>query len=195
MNFIFVLLVAGGIVFALLTGNAKVVTTAVASSAGSAVERIFGLIGILAFWLGMAKIAETSGLLKSFAALLQPLVGRLFPGVPKGHPAMGAILMNMSANMLGMGSAATPFGLKAMGELQKLNSRKDTASDAMCTFLAINTAGLTLVPATIIAVRASFGSGNAAEIVGPTIFATFCSTLVAVVTDNLMRRRYSRRIR
>jgi len=194
MNLLFLVLVVGGILLALVTGNAGVVTTAVVSSATSAVERIIGLVGILTFWLGMARIAEKSGLLRNFVTILQPIVGKLFPGVPKGHPAMGAMLMNMGANMLGLGSAATPFGLKAMGELQKLNGHRNTASDAMCTFLALNTAGFTLIPATIIAIRASMGSVKAAEIVGPTIFATFCSTFVAVVTDYLMRKHYDGRI-
>jgi spore maturation protein A len=152
------------------------------------VERIFGLIGILTLWLGIAKIAEKSGLLETVTKLLQPIVRILFPSIPKGHPAMGAILMNISANLFGFGSAATPFGLKAMEHLQKLN-RSNQASQAMCTFLAINTSSVTLIPSTIIALRVNAGSANPMEIIGTILFATTVSTIVAIVADFFFRLR------
>ena len=147
---------------------------------------IIKLIGILTLWLGIAKIAEKSGLLQNFTKLLQPLVGWLFPSIPKGHPAMGAILMNYSANLFGLGSAATPFGLKAMEELQKLN-RSNRASEAMCTFLVINTSSITLIPSTIIAIRINAGSSNPTEIIGTMLFATIVSTVVAISADYACR--------
>jgi len=136
--------------------------------------------------LGIAKIAEKSGLLQCFTKLLQPLISWLFPTIPKGHPAMGAILMNYSANLFGLGSAATPFGLKAMEELQRLN-RSDRASEAMCTFLAINTSSITIIPSTIIAIRINAGSTNPTEIIGTMLFATFTSTFVAISADYICR--------
>ncbi|KKM11937.1 hypothetical protein SY88_05960 [Clostridiales bacterium PH28_bin88] len=193
MNGVFTFLVVSGILVAAFTGNMGAVTSAALNSATSAVERILGLIGVITLWLGVARIAERSGLLKLMTVLIQPLVGFLFPSVPRGHPAMGAMLMNMSANLLGFGSAATPFGLKAMGELQRLNPDKETASEAMCTFLAINTSSVTIIPATVIALRAAAGSINPAEIVTTTLFATTCSTLTAVIADYWFRRRSRRK--
>lgn len=189
MDLIFYILVIGGIIVAAINGRIDVVTNSLVSSANGAVERVLGLVGIMTLWLGMARIAEKSGLLEAMTRLIQPLIKLLFPSIPKGHPAMGSILMNICANMMGFGSAATPFGLKAMKELQKINDDKDTASDAMCTFLAINTSSVTLVPATLIAMRAAAGSNNPTEIVGTTLFATTCSTLVAITLDSIFRRR------
>ena len=128
----------------------------------------------MALWLGIMKIAEKGGLVAALAKMLRPLMVRLFPSVPSQHPAMGAIILNLSANMLGLGNAATPFGMKAMQELQTLNNDSDEASTAMCTFLALNTSCITLIPATIIGVRLSFGSANPTEIVGPHICYQHC---------------------
>lgn len=153
---------------------------------------VIKLTGILTLWLGIAKIAERSGLLNIITRLLQPLIAWLFPSIPRGHPAMGAILMNYSANIFGLGSAATPFGLKAMEELQKLN-RSDQASEAMCTFLVINASSITLIPSTIIAIRINAGSANPTEIIGTMLFATTVSTLVAVVGDYICRFYYWKR--
>jgi spore maturation protein A len=174
------------ILVAASTGKISNITSEAITSAGPAAMLIIKLIGILTLWLGIAKIAERSGLLKIFTRLLQPIVGCLFPSIPKGHPAMGAILMNFSANLIGLGSAATPFGLKAMEELQKLN-RSDRASEAMCTFLAINTSSITLIPSTIIAIRINAGSVNPTEIVGTMLFATSISTFVAICADYICR--------
>jgi spore maturation protein A len=188
LNIVFLFLVVSSVVVSALSGNMNQLTEAIALSAGEAVERIFGLIGILTLWLGIAKIAEKSGLLETVTKLLQPIVRILFPSIPKGHPAMGAILMNISANLFGFGSAATPFGLKAMEHLQKLN-RSNQASQAMCTFLAINTSSVTLIPSTIIALRVNAGSANPMEIIGTILFATTVSTIVAIVADFFFRLR------
>ncbi|NCG21340.1 MAG: spore maturation protein [Rhodobacterales bacterium] len=153
-----------------------------------AVTIVLELIGYMALFLGLMKVAEASGLLDIIAKLLRPLMVRLFPDVPANHPAMGAMIMNMSANALGLGNAATPFGIKAMQELDKLNTEKGTATNAMALFLAINTSGVTLVPTTVIAFRASFGSQNAAGIIGTTLMATLLSTSVAVVACKLYQR-------
>lgn len=153
-----------------------------------AVELSIGLIGVMSLWLGLMKIAEQSGLIAKLARLLKPLTTRLFPDVPPDHPAMGAMIMNISANMLGLANAATPLGLKAMEELNKLNKKVGTATDAMCTFLVINTSNVQLIPATVIAIRASAGASNPAEIIGPVIVATTINTIVGVVTVKLLAR-------
>ncbi len=156
--------------------------------AKTAVELAIGLIGIMALWLGVMKIAEEAGLIRKLAAILRPLTTRLFPGVPADHPAMGAMIMNISANMLGLANAATPLGLKAMEELNKLNPKAGTATDAMCTFLVINTSNVQLIPATVIAIRAAAGSANPTEILGPVIVATFLSLVVGVTVVKLLAK-------
>jgi spore maturation protein A len=139
----------------------------------------------------MMRIAEDAGLLNKLARLLQPAVRFLFPSVPKNHPAIGYIMSNMSANILGLGNAATPMGIKAMQELQKLNPDKDTASTAMCTLLALNTSSITLIPTTLIAIRMNYNSVNPAEIVGTTLIATIISTAAAIFVDRWYRRSRS----
>ncbi len=188
VNVVWLVLIVGGIVVSGLHHTMIPVTEAIVTGTEKAVEVAFGFIGILTLWLGMARIAEESGLMRAFARFLAPIVSRLFPGIPEDHPAMGNMVMNMTANMLGMGSAATPFGLKAMEELQKLNDMKDRASANMITFLAINTASINLVPATVIALRVAANSKNPTVIVGPTIIATCFSTVVAVTVDRIFRR-------
>lgn len=189
LNVIWLLLLASGIVIAALNGQVEVATEAALGAARGAVEVCFDLIGVMALWLGIMRIGEKAGLIKTLAQGLRPVTSRLFPSVPAEHPAMGAIILNLSANILGLGNAATPFGLKAMRELQELNNHSDEASEAMCTFLALNTSCITLIPATIIGVRVSFNSSNPTEIVGATIFATSCSMLLAVTVDYLFRTR------
>ncbi len=189
LNVIWLLLLATGIVVAALNGNIEVVTEAALGAAKGAVEVCFDLVGVMALWLGIMKIAEKGGLVQSLARLLRPITVRLFPSVPSHHPAMGTIILNLSANMLGLGNAATPFGMKAMQELQELNQESDEASEAMCTFLALNTSCITLIPATIIAVRFSFSSANATEIVGACIFSTAISMVIAVYLDYWFRTK------
>lgn len=180
-----------GIVVGIATGNVEAITKAAIDSANTGVELSIGLIGVMTLWLGMMKIAEAAGLVRKLALMLKPLMVRLFPDVPPDHPAMGSILMNLAANVFGLGNAATPFGIRAMQDLQELNTTEDSATDSMCTFLAINTSSVTLIPATTIAYRVAAGSSNAVEIIGPTIIATLVSTIVAVIaarTMSLMRR-------
>lgn len=153
-----------------------------------AVELAIGLIGIMALWLGIMKIAEASGLIAKLARVIKPITTRLFPDVPAEHPAMGAMIMNISANMLGLANAATPLGLKAMEELNKLNRKLGTATDAMCTFLVINTSNVQLIPATVIAIRAASGSTNPTEILGAVIVATTMSTVIGVFAVKLLGR-------
>ena len=190
LNTIWLLLLASGIVVAALNGNIEVVTEAALGAARGAVTVCFDLIGIMALWLGIMKIAEKAGIIQGLAYILRPLLRGLFPSIPPEHPAMGAIILNLSANMLGLGNAATPFGMKAMQELQRLNSgQKHEATEAMCTFMALNTSCITLIPATIIGIRLSFSSSNPTEIVGACIFATSCAMLVAVSLDYWFRTR------
>jgi len=160
-----------------IIGNAKV-----------AVELAIGLIGIMALWLGVMKIAEQAGLVALLARFLKPATSRLFPDVPADHPAMGAMIMNISANMLGLANAATPLGLKAMEELNSLNKKLGTATDAMCTFLVINTSNVQLIPATVIAIRAASGSENPVEILGPVLVATAVALVVGIATVKLLAR-------
>lgn len=181
INIIWLLFIVIGIIVAFFTGNIEAVTNAAVDYAEISVDLAIGLVGVMTLWLGMMKIAEESGLVKLLAKGVRPILKRLFPDVPEDHPAMGAIVMNMAANILGLGNAATPLGLKAMQELQKINPKKDTASNAMCTFLAINTSSVTLVASSVIALRASAGSENVAQIIGPTIVATLASTIAAVI--------------
>ena len=166
----------------------KNVTNSALDYAGTAVNIALGLIGIMALWLGIMKIAEEAGLIAIIARVLKPITKRLFPQVPADHPAMGSMIMNISANMLGLGNAATPFGLKAMEELDELNPNKGTATNAMCTFLAINTAGMTLIPATAIAVRAAAGSTQPAIIIGTSLFASFCATVAGLTAAKTLEK-------
>jgi len=154
-----------------------------------AVEICLGLIGVMVLWLGMLNVAKDAGLVDALARALAPLMRWLFPDVPDGHPANGAMIMNISANMLGLDNAATPFGLKAMKELQTLNPTNDTATDAMATFLAINTSNVTLLPISIIALRVASGSEQPARPIMGMFLATLVSTIVAVVAVRYLARR------
>jgi len=161
---------------------------AMIAAAGNSVTLAIGLIGVMALFLGLMKVAEEGGLLVVIARLVRPLMVRLFPDVPADHPAMGAMILNLSANVLGLGNAATPFGIRAMEELDKLNPAKGTASNAMALFLAINTSSVTLLPTGVIALRAAAGSADPAGIVPTTLFATICSTTVAIIAAKLLQR-------
>ncbi len=161
---------------------------AMVESAAGSVELALGLIGVMALFLGLMKVAEEGGLLTILARLIRPLMVRLFPDVPANHPAMGAMILNISANALGLGNAATPFGIRAMQELNRLNPRPGTATDSMVLFLAINTSSVTLLPTGVIALRAAAGSSDPAGILPTTLFATLCSTLVAISAALFFRR-------
>ena len=163
------------------------ITNAAIESSGTAVKLAIGLIGVMALWLGLMKVAEEAGIIKIIARIVRPITKRLFPGIPKDHPAIGAMIMNISANMLGLSNAATPLGLKAMEELDKLNPEKGKATDDMITFLVINTSAITLIPATAIAIRASLGSANPQQIILPSIIAASMATIVGVTTVKIVQ--------
>jgi spore maturation protein A len=171
-----------------LTAMGKRLNAAVLDAATTSVTICIGLIGIMAVWLGLLNIAKDAGLVDALARLLRPLMRWLFPEIPDGHPAQGAILMNLSANMLNLENAATPLGLKAMSELQQLNPVKDTATNSMAMFLAVNTSSITLIPFTIMGYRQLNGSENPAGFVGGTLIATVLSTLCAVFITRWMSR-------
>lgn len=194
VNIIWVSMLLIGIIVSAINGTIDTVTTAALNGAQTAVDFALGLIAIMAFWLGIMKVAEEAGMIRMIARLVKPLTTFLFPSVPKEHPAMGAIIMNLSANVLGLGNAATPMGIIAMKELQKLNKHSpETASDAMCTFLALNTSCITIIPATVIGIRIKAGSVNPTEIVGTTVFATACAMIVGIFVDRLMRKLFGSR--
>ena len=185
LNYIWFGMMAISVVAGIFTGRIDAVTEAAINMSKVAVEISIGLIGIMALWLGIMKIAEASGLIRIIARGLKPITIRLFPDVPADHPAIGSIVLNMSANMLGLGNAATPLGLKAMEELQELNPRKDTATNAMVMFLAINTSSVQLiVPATVVALMGVAAS----QIFITTILATLCSTITAIIMVKVLEK-------
>jgi spore maturation protein A len=190
LNYIWFGLMAIAMVVAAIKGTPASVTTGAVESAASAVQIAIGLVGIMTLWLGMMRVAEAAGLVSIVGRALKPLLRWLFPDVPPGHPAGGAIVLALAANMLGLNNAATPLGIKAMEELQTLNPDKDTATDAMVTLMAITTAGVQLIPASMIGVLAATGSSSPTAIIGPTIVATFVGTLAAIVTAKLLQRFY-----
>ncbi|MBU8879173.1 spore maturation protein [Bacillus sp. FJAT-29790] len=193
VNVIWVLMTVIGIIFAMVNGTMAEVNEAIFKGAAEAVTLCIGLISILVFWLGMMKIAEDAGLLKKLSLLFKPIVKRLFPEVPNDHPAMGYILSNMMANMFGLGNAATPLGIKAMEELKNLNGGKKEASRSMITFLAVNTSSITLIPTTVIAIRMNYNSASPTDIVGPTLIASICSAVGAILIDRYFYYRRSRK--
>jgi spore maturation protein A len=188
VNVVWVILLAGGVLVAAGHHALGRVTEAAIAAAGRGVEVAFGFVGIMTLWLGMARVADRSGLLQALARGLAPLLRRLFPDVPRDDPVLGHVAMNLVANMLGMGSAATPFGLKAMQDFKRLGGQREAATPAMITFLALNTAALNLVPAGVIALRVAAGSRDPTAIVGPTIIATACAMVVALAADGAFRR-------
>lgn len=193
INKIWVAMLVIGIGFAAVNGRMSEVNEAIFAGAKDAVTICLGLISILVFWLGLMKIAQVAGLLRALSRMLSPIVSRLFPEVPRDHPAMGYILSNMTANLFGLGNAATPMGIKAMEQLKLLNQNRTEASRSMITLLAINTASITLIPTTVISIRMSYGSVSPTEIVGTTLLATTCSTLGAILIDRYFYHRRMRR--
>ena len=188
LNYVWLALMAIAIIVGALNGRLPEVTNAAFDYAKISVDIAIGLIGIMALWLGIMKIAEEAGFVRILARVIKPISKRLFPEIPPEHPAIGAMVLNIAANWLGLSNAATPLGLKAMEELQKLNPHKDTATNAMATFLALNTGSITLIPATIIGVRVTLGSSNPTEIIGTTIFASTFATIFAVTATKLFQR-------
>jgi len=188
MNAVWLLLIVSSVLYAAFAGTMQAVSTASVESAKAAVTLAIGLIGVMAFWLGLMRIVRDGGLMHTLARGLRPLMTRLFPDVPADHPAMSAMIMNMAANMLGLGNAATPFGIKAMIELNRLNPVPGVATNAMVLFLAINTSNVALAPLGVIGMRAALGSANAAGIWLPTLLATSFSTAVAIAATKLLQR-------
>ena len=209
LNYLWMAMLVLGVIIGVVTGNMEEISNAVVTSAQEAVDLCITMLGIMAVWTGVMKIAERSGLLRKLSHLLEPVIRFLFPNLPKGHPAAGYISTNCVANILGLGWAATPAGLKAMEELENLEDErrknqnekipgkklpgriraKGITSNEMCTFLILNISSLQLIPVSIIAYRSQYGSANAAAIVGPAILATAVSTGVAVVFCRLMDRK------
>ena len=189
LNAIFIALISISVLFAAFNGTMTEVMNASIDSANSAIQIAIGLLGMMALWLGLMRVLRDAGFMAALARALAPVMRRLFPDVPTDHPAMGAMIMNLSANILGLGNAATPFGLKAMKELSTLNNRSGVATNSMALFLAINTSGVAVMPLGVIAVRASLGSMDSAGIFAPSILATACSTVVAVLVAKLLERR------
>lgn len=189
INIIWLTMILAATVTAAYTGSMEEVTKASFESAKSAVTLAIGLIGPMALWLGLMKIAEAGGLMQAVARALRPVMVRLFPDVPAEHPAMAAMIMNMAANMLGLGNAATPMGIKAMQELDHLSAEKGTATNAMCLFLAINTSSVTLLPLGVITVRAAAGAAGPANILIPSLLATILSTTVAIAASKILAKQ------
>jgi spore maturation protein SpmA len=189
LNGIFVALVASAVLVAAFAGTMPAANDAALAAAKSAVEIALGLVGVMAMWLGFMRVLREAGVVRALARAGAPLLTRLFPDIPADHPAMGAMLLNLAANVLGLGNAATPFGLKAMRELETLNPRPGVATNAMALFLAINTSGLAVLPLGAIALRASLGSTNAAGIVAPSLIASLCATATAIAVAKLLERR------
>lgn len=175
-----------GILYSLLTGNIEVINNEILDCTKTSLDLIMKIFPVMALWLGIMKIAETSGLLSKLSEKLSPVLGKLFPEIPKNHESLSLIASNIIANMAGLGNAATPFGLKAMQSLQEINEKKDTASRSMITFLVLNTSGVTIIPTTIISLRLLYGSLNPTEIVLPCIIATFFSSLFGLLLDRYL---------
>lgn len=188
LNGLFIVVALASVLLGAYTGRMQEVSDAMLTSARSAVDLAIGLVGVMAFFLGLMNVAQNAGLTASLSRLVSPLMRLLFPSIPAGSPAMSAMVLNISANMLGLGNAATPFGIKAVEELDKYNTEKGTATNAMALFLAINTAGLAILPSGVVGVRAALGSANAAGIWFPTWFASGCATLMGITAAILLSR-------
>ena len=188
LNYIWLAMIILAVILGGINGKIENVTKSAIDSAGSSVTIAIGLIGVMALWLGIMKIAEDSGLMKLLAKGIAPIMRWLFPDVPSSHPAMGSMTMNIAANMLGLNNAATPLGLKAMEDLETLNKHPGIATNAMCTFLTINTAGVQLMPATMISIMASAGSKDPTAIIGTTIAATGAAVIAGVTTVKILEK-------
>ena len=181
LNVIWLSMIFISVIVGVIEGRIDQVVLAVTDSAKLGFEVAIGLTAIMSLWLGIMGVASASGLVTQLARMLQPIMRRLFPDVPVDDPAMGAMVLNIAANMLGMANAATPFGLQAMKELQRLNTHVHTASNSMCTFLAINTSSVQIIPATAMAYLAANGSLQPSSVIMSTLFATTVSTVVALI--------------
>lgn len=193
MNYIFFGLIAISIVAGIFNGTLNNVVSAMIDGCSVAVKIAFSLIGIMAFWLGIMRIAEKSGLVKFISKLIYPIAKPLFKDIKKDSPALGDITMSVTANALGLTNAATPIGLKVMKELQEDNPNKDSATDSMCMFLGMNTAGFQIIPATVIAILAGLGAKNPTEIVLPTLIVTTLAFIVAIITALILKKVWNKK--
>ena len=189
VTIIWAVLILIGISFSLLSGNIINLNNTILTSANDGMKLMMDLIPVIVLWTGIMKIAEDSGMLKKVANILYPFLSKLFPSIPKDNDALGYIASNIAANAMGLGSAATPFGLKAMNELQKINPNKDTATEPMITFIILNTSGVTIVPTTTIALRLMHGSTNPESIIITSLIATFCASVAGLLLDYFIRRK------
>lgn len=189
VNIIWCSFIIIGSIFCIVNGKLDLLNTEILGSAKSSLDMILKIFPVMALWLGIMKIASESGLLNKITKIVTPLFSKMFPEIPKNHEAIGYITSNMIANIFGLGNAATPFGLKAMQSLQEINSKKDTASRSMITFLVLNTSGLTIIPTTVISLRMMYGSSNPTGIVFPCIIATFLSTIAGLIMDYILAER------
>jgi spore maturation protein A len=190
MNVIWALLIIVSIVFAVINGRLDVFTRSIFDGAKTAVEVSLFLLGIVSLWLGITKILEDSGLIQRLSRFVQPVIRRLFKGIPDGHPSIAPITLNFLANLFGLGNAATPLGIRAMQDLQNLNQDKETITFEMMVFIVINTASIQIVPFTVIGILSDFGSKNPAAVVLPTLIATLLSACFAVGTLFLFRKTF-----
>ena len=190
INKIWGFFIISGIIYSLFTGNINIINKEILESSTSSFDLMVQMFTVLSLWLGIMKIAEASGLLKKLSSKLSKILKFIFPEIPENHESLSLIASNVIANMAGLGSAATPFGLKAMDELQKINKKKDTASRSMITFLVLNTSGVTIIPTTIISLRMLYKSIDPTKIVLPCILATMCSTIAGLIMDRFLARRF-----
>lgn len=193
VNIIWALFIIIGIIYSLISGNFNVINNEILVSGKSALELLLAMLPLLVIWMGLMKVAEEAGIISSISKMMSPILKKIFPSVPNNDPSLGFIASNIAANMAGLGSAATPFGLKAMESLQKLNKDKKVASEAMITFLVLNTSGVTIVPTTIISLRLLYGSVNPSVVLPFCIIATTCSTIGGLTIDYLIRRKNGNR--
>lgn len=193
VNIIWALFIIIGIIYSLISGNFNVINNEILVSGKSALDLLLGMLPLLVIWMGLMKVAEEAGIISSISKMMSPILKKIFPSVPNNDPSLGFIASNIAANMAGLGSAATPFGLKAMESLQKLNKDKKIASEAMITFLVLNTSGVTIVPTTIISLRLLYGSVNPSVVLPFCIIATSCSTIGGLTIDYLIRRKNGNR--
>ena len=191
INIIWGIFVVSGILYYLISGDISSINSEILNSGKVSLDMVIEMFPVMAVWLGLMNIAKESGLLQRISSKVSIVLKYLFPDIPKGHESISYIASNIVINMFGLGSAATPFGLKAMKSLQKLNTKKDTASRSMITFLVLNTSGVTIVPTMIISIRMMHGSINPTEIVITCLIASICSTIAGLLMDRFLARRYS----
>lgn len=190
INKVWASLISIGIIYAFFTNRLDIINNTILESSKISLDMLLKIIPVLALWMGLTKIAEDSGLLKKISSKISFIIKKLFKEIPEGHESLGYISSNIVANIFGLGSAATPFGIKAIQSMQKLNNKKDTATNSMITFLVINTCGLTLIPTTIISLRLLYNSNNPSSIVLPCLVSTTLSTIFGLIINSIFKRRY-----